>query len=135
MKSVVLVPVESEDDPVCNTSVIRWHVLHGWCYKVWECDWHSGRPIAVFYITLMCGDGGFVHFDALVEDCPAFVIRRAIRAGLALAARELPVVFAHIPKRKERLIRYLLHIGFVHIVEGDFHSHGEDFALLKFLNR
>lgn len=118
-----------------STEVIRWHLAHGWVYNVWECsdDGASGRIVAVFYITVVCGVGGVLHFDTVVLDIPPAVIRAAMRKGVSMVAAVLPLVLATIPVAKSRLIRHVERLGFVRVVPGDFVAEGRQFVLLKYL--
>ena len=99
----------------CNTSVVEWHILHGWCYNVWDCsdDGKQGRIIGVFYVTLLCGLGGILHFDTVADDIPGSHFRAAFRKAIRIVQPYLGLILTTIPRDKGKLIRTVEHLGFV----------------------
>lgn len=112
--------VKEPEKAACNTDAVIWHVLHGWCYNVWDCsdDGKTGRIIAVFYVTQLCGFGGILHFDTVVNDIPPAHILAAMRKGVRIVSPHLPVMLATIPVEEKKLLQTVRRMGFRHVATG-----------------
>jgi hypothetical protein len=112
---------------VCD-EVIAWHVVHGWVWNV--C---AGRPIGVFYCTVLCGSGAICHFSTVEGVAiPASVILAAFRKGVRMVAPACPVLYATIPETRAKLIRVALRLGFGVVEDGGFALDGRNMVLLKY---
>ncbi len=113
--------------------VMEWHVAHGWAYHVWQYDAAGrGRIIGGFYVTLLCGDGGVLHFDCYDREtaaCPA-VLLAAMRKGLRIVEPHLSLMMATIPAELPGLIAVVCRMGFRET--GDFDRDGRKIRLLKY---
>lgn len=137
MKGMEMIYFEAVKNPgklVCNTDAVRWHVLHGWCYNVWSCDSNAKKAMGVFYVTLLCGAGGILHFDAAGKVSGAELLE-AFHKGLRIVKPYLALMLATIPKDKEKLARAAKMLGFEVLPGGDFAVDGVDYSLLKYLKR
>ena len=95
----------------CMTSeVALWHWKHGWLYNVSS----DGRMIGICYITLLCGSGGVIHFDACGKVTAAELLG-AFRKGVQMFSGVLGIFLATIPPGKERLISCAKRLGFEEI--------------------
>ena len=99
---------------VCNTDAALWHVRHGWYYNVWDCsnDGTAGRMIGAFYVTQLCGFGGILHFETVVNDIPWPHLLASFRKGIRLVLPYLTILLATIPKEKPKLIQTACRLGF-----------------------
>lgn len=107
-----------------------WHVRHGWYYHAWE--YPAGRIVGGFYVTLLAGYGGILHFD--VYD-PSLAGRPGtILAGFRKAIRMVNPCFditcATIPEGSTALRRIVTRLGFVELCR--FRSDGHEVCLLKY---
>lgn len=118
--------------PCVVNEVTLWHLQHGWIWNIVEVP--DGRPIGVFFATLLCGDGCIVHFSMVRDlDISWGTILTALRRGVSVAAHYCDVVYATIPRENRRLISIACRLGFAEIVGGGFVRDGKPVALLKYL--
>ena len=119
--------------PCIDNEVIRWHARHGWCWDV-QVD---GTLVAVFYCTLLCGDGCLVHFDkAKYINVPGAVVLGVLKKAMRMVAPECDVIYATIEKRNAALIRVAVHLGFGIVPDGGFlRDKTEEVVLLKYYGR
>ena len=116
--------------PCVLNDVTLWHLQHGWIYDVQEC--RSGRLIGVFFVTLLCGDGGIVHFDTLPGAVSPPLFLSALRLCIPFVSRHLDNIFATIPADRTRLIRLVKRIGFRDCPDASFLRDGRRISLLKY---
>ena len=121
--------VEQVEKAICNTDIVKWHVLHGWYYHVWECKNGGGKIIGGFYVTLLCGSGGVLHFDCYDPDVSFTSVKSAMQKGIAMVAPVLDLVLATIPVSRPSLIRTARRLGFLIIAL--FVSGGVEYVLMK----
>jgi hypothetical protein len=116
--------------PCVWNDVVSWHSRHGWCWEV-KVD---GVAVAVFYCTLLCGDGCLVHFDkAEYVKLPGAVILGIMRKAMRMIEPECDVIYATIEKQNEKLIHVAIRLGFGLIPNGGFLRDGKtEVVLLKF---
>lgn len=113
---------------VCD-DVIAWHISHGWVWNV-SCD---GKYIAVFFATLINGDGCIVHFTTRKDvEIPPAALLKAFRKGVKMVAF-LPVVYATIPEEKSKLISIAKRLGFGETNAGFDRPECGPVAMLKYL--
>ena len=118
--------------PCVDNEVTRWHVAHGWIWDVVECS--SCRKIGVFFVTLLCGDGGIIHFyKAPGITLDGTTVLSAFRRGIGLAAANCNVVYATVPVVNSKLIRCLKCLDFVECSNGGFFREAAEIKLLKYL--
>lgn len=118
--------------PCVVNDVTLWHAEHGWLWDVVEAQ--SSRHVAVFFCTLLCGDGCIVHFDTV----PGMVIPwqstlAAMRKGVRIVVPLCKVVYATIPADNLPLIRCAVLLGFV-LTDGGFFRDGRKIELLKYFH-
>lgn len=120
--------------PCVINDVTIWHLHHGFIWDVVEAP--SGRRIAVFFCTLLCGDGCFVHFETVKNLKISWAtVFAAMRKGVQMISPYGNVIYATIPEEKKALIRVACKLGFSVVKEGSFDRDGENIVLLKFLDR
>ena len=117
--------------PCVVNDITLWHLEHGFLWDVVEVP--SGRRIAVFFCTLLCGDGLIVHFDSVenIEISPASVFS-AMRKGVRMIREYGNVVYATIPAEKSTLIHCACRLGFDVVEAGGFLRDGKEIVLLKY---
>lgn len=118
--------------PCVVNDITLWHLEHGFLWDVVEVP--SGRRIAVFFCTLLCGDGCIVHFDSVkgVEVSWGAVLA-AMRKGIRMVSDCGAVIYATIPAEKSSLIRCACCLGFAIVDAGGFLRDGKEIVLLKYL--
>lgn len=117
-----------------QSEVGDWHVKHGWAYNVHECGNHKSRRVGMFYVTHLAGLGGIVHFDSLVDDISPSSILVGFRKGIYMVKPMLGTIFATIPKKKEKLIKVVLRLGFVVVpLVQPIVNDGDEYCLLQYL--
>lgn len=111
--------------------VAVWHVEHGWFYHVWE--YPAGKIIGAFFVSLLCGSGGVIHFsvyDPELSARPASVLT-GFRKALRIVSPHLGIVLATVPAGNAGLLRLLSRMGFVELAV--FDCAGAETFLLKYL--
>ncbi|MBQ9088670.1 MAG: hypothetical protein IJY46_07810 [Lentisphaeria bacterium] len=118
--------------PCIDNPITRWHVAHGWCYNA--VDVRSGNFLGVFYVTLLCADGGIIHFDTCSSVPPALILS-GFRKALRMVLPHLAVVYATVPAGSIGLVRVLKKLGFRVVPEGGFVVDSREILLLKYFNK
>lgn len=118
--------------PCVIDDVILWHLGHGFVWDVVEVP--TGRRLAVFFCTLLCGDGAIIHFTMapgmqVTGSTILYSIRKAVRM-----MKEYGVVYATVPEKKRGLINVLKRIGFVVSANAGYLRDGEKICLLKYFD-
>jgi hypothetical protein len=125
------VSFEKTLSPCVTDEVILWHIQHGWVWNVRE---ESGRLVGVFFVTFISGDGVVVHFTSI----PNIVISAGtVISAFSKALRivdPLGVVFATVPRTKEKLISVLKFLRFEE-TNGNFDRENEGEILLLKLKK
>lgn len=117
--------------PCVVNDVTLWHCEHGWLWDV--VDVQSGRHIAVFFCTLLCGDGCIVHFStAGGVSVPWTLTLSAMRKGIRMIGSYGNVIYATIPAENRGLIRVAIRLGFGLVCDGGFQRDGRRIELLKY---
>ena len=118
--------------PCVDTPITRWHAAHGWCYNA--VDARSGNLLGVFYVTLLCADGGIIHFDTCSSIPPA-VFLSGVKKALRMVLPHLPAIYATVPAGSIGIIRVLKRLGFRVVPEGGFVVDSCEILLLKYFNK
>ena len=92
--------------------VIKWHLQHGWVYLGRD---EAERPVALLYLTIICGHGVVLHYSDLGIKVSIHFYREALRQALAFLRRDAGVIYATIPKKLVRIQKLVRHLGFVAI--------------------
>ena len=117
--------------PCIIDDVTTWHHQHGWLWNV--VDQRTGDRVAVFFCTLLCGDGGILHFSVRPnEKLDGVFLRSAFRRGIQMVKPHFGVMYATIEQDKTGLIRVVERLGFRVVRDGGFYRDGKFVLLLKF---
>ena len=119
--------------PCVVNDVISWHHEHGWCWDVVEVS--TRRHVAVFFCTLLCGDGCVVHFETVPGiEIPWQTTVAAMKKGMRMVSGSgVHVIYATIPAEKQALIRAAVALGF-RLTNGGFMRNDEPVELLKYFD-
>ena len=124
---------EVTKNPQLESPEILWHVKHGWVWNVWEVE--TRKCVAVFFATLLCGDGCILHFSTFPDEKIRWqTVLAGMRKGLKLVLPHCSVVFATVPASRKKLLRVEQRLGFFIVPQGGFtREDGEEILLLKYL--
>lgn len=116
--------------PCVVNEVISWHLQHGWVWDV--TDLQTGDRVAVFYCTLLCGDGLILHFATVdgVRLSAGFILS-TFRKGIRMVQECCSVLYATVPAGS-RLHKVICRLGFVVCRGGSFFRDGVKIDLLKY---
>lgn len=117
--------------PCVINEVTLWHLAHGYIYDAVEVP--SGRRIGVLYYTMLCGDGGVIHFETVPHvKLSSSTILYGFRKAISMLA-SMDVLFATIPAANRKLINIVCRLGFRVVKDGGFERSGEgSIVLLKY---
>lgn len=117
--------VKDSEKMAIHSNFGAWHVRHGWAYNVFA---SSGECIGMFYVTLLPGVAGFIHFDVNAAFSPLMVVG-GFRQAIRIASRQFPLLFASVKRENVKLIAILVNLGFAHHNVG---TH-QPYAVLQYL--
>lgn len=118
--------------PCVMDEVIAWHVSHGWVWDVVEVP--TGRRLGVLYCTLLCGDGGVVHFSTVPGiKIPWQTTHAAMRKAMRMIVPVCNVLLATIPADNRALVRCARRLGFLPMTR--YFREGREIMLLQYFSR
>lgn len=116
--------------PCVIDEVTLWHKQHGWLWNV--LDQRTGDRVAVFFCTLLCGDGAILHFTVRPNvSLSGVFLRSAFRRGIEMVKPYCGVLYATIPQSSTGLVRVVEKLGFQVVRDGGFYRDGDFILLLK----
>ena len=103
------------------SDIAIWHRDHGWCYRVWQYHASGRRILGQFYVTLLSGFCGVMHFESYIRNIPAPVQLAAYRKAIRMM-RVFDVLLVTIPRDRAKLIAVMRRLGFAdcNIIAADF---------------
>ena len=124
---------EATKNPLLESPEILWHVNHGWVWNVWQVE--TKKCVAVFFATLLCGDGCILHFSTFPDQKIDWVtVLAGMRKGLKMVLPYVSVVYATISATEEKLRKVEEKLGFAVVENGGFtRDDGTEILLLKYL--
>ena len=95
-----------------ESSAAVWHIRHGWFYHVWL--YPDERIIGGFYVTLLAGYGGILHFEVYDPELKSHpgIILAAFRKALRIVLPCFDIAFVTIPTGNVGLVRIISRLGF-----------------------